>query len=224
MKSWKLALAVGLLSLGSTAQAALIMRSAGMVYDDVLNITWAPANLWGQTGNWQEALDWADQLVYAGFDDWRLASMSVSNLNAATGIGATDDPVNCLAATEEECRDNELAYNYYYNLTPAGETPPTVLSTDLTGDQDPFTGIRPHYYSGTEYATEPLFAWAFLYDGGYQGDGAKVDDTLYDLSAWAVRAGDVAAAPVPGTALLMALGLLGLGAGRQKRRATWAIR
>jgi len=40
MMSWKLAVAAGLLSLGGLAQATLIDRGNGLIYDDVLNITW----------------------------------------------------------------------------------------------------------------------------------------------------------------------------------------
>ncbi len=200
-------MAVGLLSLASTAQATLIARQAGMVYDDVLDITWAPADLWGMTGTWFEAVGWADGLSYEGFEDWRLASLSVA---AGLPTGATDNPVDCSSATEVQCRDNELGYMFYQNLG-------GVFGDDLDGDQGPFTDIRDVYWSGTEFASGPFDAWFFLYDLGGQ---FKDDKVLGFPAAWAVRAGDVAAAPLPGTAVLMALGLFGLGAGRQKRRAT----
>ena len=220
MKFLKLALVVGLLSLGSTAQAALVARDAGMVYDDVLDVTWAPANLWGQTGTWDQAVAWAAGLSYAGFEDWRLASMSVA---AGLPTGATDTVVDCDGAgvTEAQCRDNELGYMYYYNLTPAGDTPPTDVLTDLTGDQGPFTDIQSLYWSGTELASNSNGAWGFYFGNG---DPDAFDKGNVNFAAWAVRAGDVAAdvaaAPLPGTAVLLALGLLAMGASRQKRRAT----
>jgi hypothetical protein len=175
MKSWKLTLAVALLSLGSTPQAGLIARDAGMVYDDVLNITWAPANLWGTTGTGEEAVAWADSLVYEGFEDWRLASMSVA---AGLPMGATNTVVNCRTATEAQCRDNELGYMFYQNLGGS-------FGDDLTGDQDPFTDIQPYYWSGTELASDPGGAWLFHYDDGLVVVGKDVGND----AAWAVRAG-----------------------------------
>lgn len=62
------------LALPRNASATLISLGADLVYDNVLNITWTRnASLPGSTGlsNWQEGKDWADNLVYGGFDDWR---------------------------------------------------------------------------------------------------------------------------------------------------------
>ena len=78
-------LAVGLLFLISPAQPELLARGNGMIDDTVLDITWLQdANYAFTSGNdddgnmtWYEAVAWADQLVYEGFDDWRLASLSV---------------------------------------------------------------------------------------------------------------------------------------------------
>ncbi len=80
-----------------STNAALYDRGNGMIYDDVLNITWlqdanyaktsgyAAANATGYIrstthiqadGNmgWEAANTWAAQLVYGGYDDWRLTS------------------------------------------------------------------------------------------------------------------------------------------------------
>lgn len=192
----------------------MISRHGGMVYDDVLNITWAPANLWGQRGNWDMAVAWADQLVYEGFDDWRLASMSVSGGIPTGSAGAA---VDCSSATEEACRDNELGYMYFYNLTPAADNPPTDLFTDLRGDQGLFTDIESVYWSGTEFTADPGTAWRLPFGLGLQGVFGKFDDFN---GAWAVRAGDVAAVPLSGTVALAALGLFGLSAFRFRERRT----
>jgi hypothetical protein len=86
---------------------------------------------------------------------------------------------------------------------------------DLRGDQGLFTNIQSSYWSGTDKQFDA--AWYFRPVDGGQHIFTKSNGTLH---AWAVRAGDVTAAPLPGTAVLMALGLFGLVAGRQKRRAT----
>ena len=162
MSARKVGAAVALvagLGVSGAAQATLIPRAAGMVYDDVLEITWAPADLFGPASpGWDEAVAWADSLVYGGFSDWRLASMSVAG---GLPSGATDSVVDCSAGTEEACRDNELGYMFYWNL---GGTP----GADLSGDQGPFTGIRGFYWSGTAYASDPIDVWAFGFRDGNQ--------------------------------------------------------
>lgn len=96
-------LVVGLLFAGR-ANATLIDRGGGLIYDTALNITWLQnANQWGVTGTWDQAKSWADGLTYGGFDDWRLPYISV-----AAGAGPfTGSPVNCSTATEVQCRANE---------------------------------------------------------------------------------------------------------------------
>lgn len=75
-------LCIGIFSLGllSTANANLEARAGGMVYDDVLDITWlADANYAATSGydqdgrmNFSAANTWAAGLSYGGYDDWRL--------------------------------------------------------------------------------------------------------------------------------------------------------
>jgi hypothetical protein len=91
------------------------------------------------------------------------------------------------------------------------------LTDFLVGDQGPFTDIQPNVWSGTDLPPIGLDeAFYFAFVNGGQDERVKV----VEEPAWAVRAGDVAAVPESGTAVLMALGLLGLGAGPRKRRAT----
>jgi hypothetical protein len=76
------------------------------------------------------------------------------------------------------------------------------------------------YWSGTQYAPDPSSAWGFTTGLGYQ-DGDDKDRKYY---GWAVRPGQVAAAPLPATGFLVALGLMALGANRRERRATLGLR
>jgi len=71
------------------APAALIDRGGGMIYDNILNITWladwnyaktqynttdgAQGDADGQM-DWTTAVGWANDLAYGGYDDWRLPS------------------------------------------------------------------------------------------------------------------------------------------------------
>jgi hypothetical protein len=77
-----------LLGLNPLAQATLWDRGGGLVYDDVLNITWlqdanyAATNTFGVSGinadgtmNWDTTQSWVDAMnstKYLGYNDWRL--------------------------------------------------------------------------------------------------------------------------------------------------------
>jgi hypothetical protein len=210
-KTWQGMAAAGLLLAGGASQAALVDAGNGLVNDTVLDITWvANAGLsndeLGGSKTWQELVDWAENLVYAGYDDWRLASMSTS--------AATDSVHNCSSGTEDACiaSGNELGYMFNFNIT--GDFPKAGDKT--VGDVE-LTGIQNAYWSGTEYAPSPGYAWVFNANFGFQYNVSKVSQYY----GWAVRPGQVAAAPLPGTALLMALGFGALSLSRRARRRLW---
>lgn len=117
------------LAWASRATGTLISRGGGLIYDDVLDVTWiqnaslaSSVNTMG-ADKWTPFLNWANALVYAGYDDWRLASMD------ANGDGIINE-----CSTEVLCRDNEYAYMYFFNL---GGTP----FEDKTGDQIAINGV-----------------------------------------------------------------------------------
>ena len=78
---------MGVMSLAASesTQAALIDRGNGLIYDNVLNVTWmqdvALSGTLGGAGifNWSGAKAWANQLVYGGYDDWRLPTLTPVN-------------------------------------------------------------------------------------------------------------------------------------------------
>jgi len=168
-----LTLALGVLS-PEVSRAELHDRGNGLIYDDVLNVTWLQKANLGGNKKWKEAIEWAANLVYQGYDDWRLPSMSVSS---GIPTGVNDSPVDCSTATEVECRDNELGYMYYYNLGGKGNK--------LTGNQGLFRNIQTSHWSGTE---SPGGAWNLVFRYGGQLEELKG----FGLSTWAVRPGDVA--------------------------------
>ncbi len=80
--------AVAAVVIVGAANAALIDRGGGMVYDSDLHITWLSdwnlAKTSGHAGHgvtsdgrmtWAAAVSWATNLEYGGFDDWRLPTM-----------------------------------------------------------------------------------------------------------------------------------------------------
>jgi len=168
-----LTLALGI-ALSGPGRAELYDRGNGLIYDDVLDITWLQDAGSGGNKNWEQALKWVANLEYEGFDDWRLPSMSVSS---GVPTGATDSPVDCATATELACRDNELGYMYFHNL--GGK------ANQLLGNQGLIQNIQRVYWSGTE---SPGGVWVFTFNyGGLADEWKGISDAV-----WAVRRGDVA--------------------------------
>jgi hypothetical protein len=224
-KSW--AAAAAMVALTGAAQAALIDRGGGMIYDTTRNITWLAdmnyAQTSGHTGTgvnangtmtWDAATAWANNLVYGGFDDWRLPTLNPADTTCSNnfnpgggfpnqyyGTGCTGGELSGLFVTDLGNKANESVLNQ------VGDTAEQIANLALFSNVQSFA-----YWSGTEYAPDPGFAWYFDTDDGSQGDGGK-DNALY---AVAVRPGDVAASvPEPQT---LALALLALGATVVARR------
>jgi hypothetical protein len=80
----RLALAAVLSVATLSAQAALVARPGGMVYDTVQNITWLQNWNTIDLMDWTTANNWANNLVFGGFDDWRLPT---TNTTATSNCG-----------------------------------------------------------------------------------------------------------------------------------------
>ena len=156
----------------TSTNAALVDNGGGLIYDDVLDITWAQPDT---QRTWDNANTWAAGQTLGGVSGWRLPYISV-----AAGAGPfTGSPVECSTASEVDCRDNELGYMFYQNLSGTASSPlfPTLESGG--------------YWSGTEF--DSFNAWTFGFStGGQDNDGEN--NSGY---AWAVRTGDVSATVVP---------------------------
>ena len=224
-----LALLTGI-ALSGAAQAALHDRGGGMIYDDVLDITWLSdanyaatqfANSAGTLGdadgrmNWADANAWAAGLSYGGYEDWRLPTALNQDGSGPCSGGS--------------CTGSEMGYMYYTNLSATGVSHPgegnTVIVTGAnTANLALFTnlgGTHPldtFYWSGSESAPGSDNAWSFLMLIGHQQEIDKA--FVIGAAAWAVRIGDVAAVPVPEPetyALMLAgLGLVGWAAKRRR--------
>jgi len=209
----RLALAAALSVATMSAQAALEARPGGMVYDTVQNITWLAdwnsAQTSGHTGagvdangtmTWHAATAWANNLVHGGFDDWRLpTSLNADGTGPCSGFN---------------CAGSEMGHMFY---TEFGATAfQSILAGSNAANLALFTNVQSNvYWSGTDYAPIPGYAWLFLTVGGSQGNAAKVNSSLY---AVAVRPGDVAAIPEPQTYAMLLAGLGAVGVAVRRRR------
>ncbi|MEI7465296.1 MAG: hypothetical protein WCJ87_08120 [Burkholderiales bacterium] len=136
--------AAGLLGSGS-AQALLVDRGSGMLYDTVLNVTWLQDANYAKTSGFDAdgkltrdagggsapfgtppgnvAMAWADNLVYGGYSDWRLPRHSPVSGSTYTFLpysfdGSTDSGWNIPSSF------SELSHMYYVNLGLKGQYSP----------------------------------------------------------------------------------------------------
>jgi len=145
------------------ANATLIDRGTGMIYDTDQGITWLQdANYAATSGydddgdmNWEIAMEWANQLEYGGYEDWRLP--------------------NTPGTTSGFISEGEMGH-LYWNEGINSSSP------------NPFLNIQSDWYwYGTETASDPSYSWEFaMYEYGLQSVGNKEHDSF----AWAVRDGD----------------------------------
>ncbi len=213
------------LALSGAAQAALVDRGGGLIYDTDLNVTWLQDANYAQTSgydadglmSWSVATTWAANLTYfdalrnVTYTDWRLPTTTDTGTSGCDfAYSGTDCGYNVDPASSEMAHlyFTELGNLSYYTSTGAesgafagGTNPYSTL--DNVG---PFINFQSdqNYWSGTEYAPLPGAAWGFGPGDGYQEGLYNEGNVFYAL---AVRPGDVAAVPEAQTYALMLAGL-----------------
>ena len=221
---------------------ALYDRGNGLIYDDVLNITWLQnanyaftsgysiANAVGEVEasqvniqadgrmGWEAATTWVNQLTYADYNNWRLPSANLMNSSnpCEANDGSCDFGYNNTTA--------EVGHMFYNNLNNVALTPilTNISFTDSSsGLIKSFINVKSdkYWYQDNLESNSAEDAWSFDASDGDNSDDAKVDSSY----AWAVHDGDIGASPVPLPAgiYLFLSGLVGLGLIRNKRRSNF---
>jgi hypothetical protein len=226
-KSWTAA--VALVTLTGVAQASLVNRGGGMIYDTTLNLTWLADMNYAKTSGyvaggvdpgsdhddnniiytdgrmgWFAATRWANNLVFGGFDDWRLPTLNAgdtscsNNFNWGLGQGVQYLGYHCTGGEMSHLFVTDLGNKAAESvLTQTGDTAEQIANLAL------FAHVHAgRYWSGLGYGGQG-YAWLFDTYNGYQG----IDNSEYGGSyALAVRSGDVAATvPEPQTCALVML-------------------
>lgn len=175
---------LGALASGA-AQAALHDRGGGLLYDDVLDVTWlADANYAKTSGydadgamNWQDALTWAANLSYydsvrgVTYDDWRLPFVRDGGLaDYNYTYSGTDSGYNVRTVGEDGTVYSELAHMYFNNLGFKSLWSPDTQEVEHRFDfwvPDDALG-NGHYESGSYWAPANEYRQS---DFGIFGDG-----------------------------------------------------
>src|SRR5687767_8380112 len=222
---------VGVIALGvsESSKAALIDRGNGLIYDNVLDITWIQdVGLSSTQGgpssfNWDGANAWAEQLVFGGHDDWRLPTLSPVNGVAFNRVlhcdGSADYGWGIAAPGGASAGfiGNELAYMYHVNLgneqSCTGPGPYTtnkqyksIVPWANASFVDPLTNETVSFLNlqglrrGFWDDLAPLGGFTWYFF--YNGLNDWSNAVYGRGSAWAVRDGDVFVVPLPEPAVV----------------------
>ena len=240
--SYSILCAAVLAFMSTATNAALVDLGGGLIYDDDQDLTWTQdASMSGRV-NWQEATDWAANLVFGGVGGWRLPTTTQFDDPTCSGdvrgdfffesrLGCLGGEMELLTAaadpwTNDLFKDGTgkttLNRTRYWTATPYRDwvdpciDPAYGVECNI-GTTNPVTGEFIVTDNGNR--TGFYWQWGFTGWGGINGPAYKttLNGTNYRF-AWAVHDGRVSAIPVPAAIYLFGSGLVGLF-GIMKRKA-----
>ncbi len=223
--------------IATPADATLIDRGAGLIYDTDLNITWLQDANYAKTSgydadgfmSWNESMAWAANLTYydsirgISYDDWRLPSNNLHEF----GFGRTASEMGHLNYTELGNKGyyatngvdhpDWSSYQSDWGLSNTGLF--NNLQAYVYWSETIYSPQAPTYWNGTTYLPDTFYSWSFAFNNGDQ----YADHTIAAF-AWAVRDGDIytpapvpTPTPEPSTLLLLGGGLAGLAVIRMRQ-------
>lgn len=248
VRALRIALLASAAFAGAGAQAALVDRGGGLIYDTVLDITWLQDANYAATQkyskvtqgglSWADAVEWADQLVYydsvrnVTWSNWRLPGIEPLDpskgwqLQISTG-GDQDDAYNVSAPGTKYAGSHasELAYLYYNTLGNTARCP--VVGGFDACSNDSYLNYTLN--KGPFINFDKAIYWTSSNDGLPFADGWAFNTGLlwglqgaFNASqpqrAWAVMEGDVGLVPEPSTFMLMGSALVVVGGAAWRRR------
>jgi hypothetical protein len=191
--------------LTTAANATLWDRGNGLIYDDVLNITWLQDANYAMTSGtalpcgpgapecdparglmpWDQAMEWAAQLEYGGYTGWRLP-------DAHNQDGSGPDAGNYVTTSE-------MGHLFFNDL---GGVPGTFPGADfIDGNGKLVSFLLPSWgdtwWLGDEWAGDTNSAWYFVIGYGESSGHQHGMEKWRARLAWAVHDGDIGAAPEP---------------------------
>ena len=136
-------------NLAVAANAALVDNGNGTITDTDTNLMWLQnANLPGSSMNWANAMNWAETLVYASYDDWRLPS--ALNLNGSGPCSGNN------------CSGSEMGHLF------------NIEGITAHGSQYLFSNVQAAlYWSSTEYASDSNWVWYYNFGNDVQNISTK---------------------------------------------------
>lgn len=115
------AITILIVAISNSANAALFDRGNGIIYDDDLNITWIQnANYAGATMTWTDATNWANNLIFQGYDDWRLPLDEMGHLYHSESISSSSPGIfvdvrpSIYWSGTENIVDSSMAYRFNF--------------------------------------------------------------------------------------------------------------
>jgi len=160
---------------GDTAPFDFTDNGDGTITDNMTGLMWLKDGRYmetigaGDNGkmSWSEAVDWADNLVFNGYDDWRLPTTLEEDPDCE--VGATN-------AIVVHCLGSEMGYLYWVQGV-SSLTPGPFVNVPTRGMYN---------WSGTAWSEHPdQRAWTFEFYQGQQGTGNITPNIK--LNAWPVR-------------------------------------